>query len=87
MMILFVGIVLGYLALVLAYLLPVSGMKQHVRESQAMLEEEGIQPVLIEGYMTTRLDNYSDGLILNSAIYDEGESVWKKAAATILRWG
>lgn len=76
-----IGILLGYLALVLVYMMPTEVMEQHVRESQNMLEEEGISPILIEGYITTRLDNYSDGLFLNSAIYDGTESVWEKAAA------
>lgn len=79
--ILFLGIVLGYLALVMVYMLPTSRMEQHVKESQEMFENEGISFNLIEGYATTKLDNYSDGLILNSAIYNGEESVWKKAAA------
>jgi len=81
LLILLSGIVLGYLALVLVYILPIEPMKKHIRESQSLLEAEGIQPVLVEGYTTTRLDNYSEGLFLNSAIYDGKESVWEKAAA------
>ncbi|MDD6201935.1 MAG: hypothetical protein PUB13_03205, partial [Lachnospiraceae bacterium] len=81
MMILVSGVVAGYLALALVYALPTDGMERHVQESYDMIKEEGISPRLIKGYESTRLDNYSDGLILNSAIYDGDESVWEKAAA------
>lgn len=75
------GVIIGYLALVFVYLLPPDVMEQHVKESYDMIREEGISPILINGYETTRLDNYSDGLILNNAIYDGQETVWEKAAA------
>lgn len=81
LIILVAGVALGYLALVLVYLLPTDVMEQNVRESKEMFAAEEISPLLIDGYDTTRLDNYSDGLILNSAIYNGKESVFEKAAA------
>ena len=75
------GIIACYIALVLVYLLPTDIMEQHVMESRDLIEAEGISPFLLDGYPSTRLDNYSDGLILNSAIYSGDESVWEKAAA------
>lgn len=80
-LILVAGILFGYLALVMVYMIPTSRMEEHVKESRGILEEEGISNNLVDGYATTKLDNYSDALILNSAIYNGKESVWEKAAA------
>lgn len=75
------GIILGFCLLIFAFLLPVSPMKEHVLETKEVLEQEGISPMLNGNYSTMRLDNYSDGLLLNSAIYNGEENTLNKAAA------
>lgn len=74
-------ILAGYLLLVLAYLLPVDLMEKNMIRSIGRLRQEGISNNLIEGYDTTRLDNYTEALTFNSAIYPGKESVFLKAAA------
>ena len=78
---LFCGVIVGFLLLVLSFLLPTSRMTENVEASCKQLMKEGISPNVLENYETTRLDNYSDGLILNSAIYNGKESVVEKASA------
>ena len=74
-------VLVGFILLAVVYLLPVASMRANVEQSYDMLEKEGISSDMIKGYDSTRLDNYSDGLILNSAIYEGNESVLNKAAA------
>ncbi len=76
-----IAAIAGYLALVIVYLLPIGPQREHVGRSVDMLKKEGISWNVVDGYDSTRLDNYTEGLTLNSAIYDEGESPFEKAAA------
>ena len=78
---LIISVLVGFILLAVVYLLPVASMRANVEQSYDMLEKEGISSDMIKGYDSTRLDNYSDGLILNSAIYEGNESVLNKAAA------
>lgn len=64
----------GYLLLVAVFALPISSMQQHVTDSLSTLQSEGDYPQLVQGYTGTQLDNYTDCLMLNQAIYDGEES-------------
>ena len=75
-----IGAIAGYALLVAVYALPVQCMDEHVKRIINRYEIEGINPFIIEGNMTTRLDNYTDGLMLNGAVYDGEESAVVKAA-------
>lgn len=80
------GIMAGTVLLVFVYLLPVTQMKEHVFESVSIFEEEGRLPQLIPGdkYTFTCLDNYTDAIMLNSAIF-EGEGSAVEQAMKIYR--
>lgn len=74
------GILAGAVLMIMVYLLPAGPMKEHVFESTYIFEEEGRLPQLIPGdrYTFTCLDNYTDAIMLNSAVYDgEGTAVEK----------
>lgn len=81
-----IGIITGVALLVFVYLLPVTPMKEHVFESVSIFEEEGRLPQLIPGekYTSTCLDNYTDAIMLNSAIF-EGEGSAVKQAMKVYR--
>lgn len=72
---------IGYIALILVYMLPVSTMKAHVRDDIALFEKEGSYPQLVEGYKSTQLDNFTDIIMIMNAIYDGDESAIHKAIA------
>lgn len=62
-------LVLGLLLLMAVYMLPVGRMKSHVADSDELFNYEGIYPQIIQGYKTTQLDNYTDGLMYATAIH------------------
>ena len=75
------SVIVGFFLLVVAYTLPVAPMRENVDQSYETLQKEGISSDMIKGYDSTRLDNYTDGLMLDSAIYEGNESSFEKAAA------
>lgn len=73
------GIVAGTLGLFLVYLLPVQYMQENMRESLPGVMSEGENPFLIEGYKGSSLDNYTDAIMLGSAVYESDMPFWQKA--------
>ena len=62
------------------YLLPVEPMEKNMQKCTDVIKNEGKYPLLIEGYKSTRLDNFTDALMLLTAIYeDEEKGVVEKA--------
>lgn len=83
LIILIFGIILGFLLLIAVYALPVDRMEVRVLESVPTLDtasggEERLEPVLA-GYKTTILDNFTDAILLSTAIYRSDESLIKQA--------
>lgn len=66
--ILAVCIITGYTLLTLVYCIPVRQMSKNVYRSCEVFKNEGVSPILVNGYINTRLDNYTDGLMINNAI-------------------
>lgn len=66
--IIFVSWILAFILLILAYMLPVGPMYQHVKESLMTFEDEGKSPTLISDLKSTYLDTYTDMTMLNMAI-------------------
>ena len=62
--ILFVGIIGGILLLLLVNALPTGQMQKHISESTSVMEAEGDYPMLINGYISSRLDNFTDSIML-----------------------
>jgi len=65
LIILLVGIVLGFLALCAVHLLPVERMHKNVLYSKDVINSYA---EVISGYPSTTLDNYTDSIMLNEAI-------------------
>lgn len=74
------GVVAGFILLTISYAIPVGRISDNMEQIIERYREEGINPYVVEGNMATRLDNYTDGLMLNGAIYDGDESPVVKAA-------
>ena len=62
--ILAVGGCVGFVLLLLAYMLPVERMLDHARASIEIFEDLGLQPQIIKGYETTTIDTYTDAWML-----------------------
>jgi hypothetical protein len=74
--------IIGIGLLCLVYALPTKYMEINVGNSIEMLEEQGSSYELINGITSTRLDNYTDSIMLNTAIYnDEQSSTLEKAVS------
>lgn len=73
------GVLVGFLLIIFVYLLPTAPMKTNLQKSAKELETEGEWPILISGYSSTVLDNYTESIMLSIAIYDNEQSVWVKA--------
>ena len=82
-MLLITGGIAGLLLLRLVYMLPVKPMEDNAKRSLAVLLREGPSYEMIPGISATRLDNYTDALMINTALYDGKESAWKKAVAAL----
>lgn len=74
---LIMGIAGGTGLLCIVFLIPVDSIQEHVRESMAMILEEGENPFLIEGYKGSSLDNYTDCLMLANASYASEQPFYK----------
>lgn len=79
LLILMTSIVGGTLLLVIIYLLPTDRMEYNALEVADTFEVEGTYPRSITRYPNTQLDNYSDAIIINEAIYKGTDSVIDKA--------
>ncbi len=76
---LIIATIIGLLALVLVYSLPVNSMKGNVESSISVFYSEGTYPQVIDGYKMTQLDSNTDALMVLHAIYDGSESAIVKA--------
>ena len=70
----------GFAIMLFIYILPVEPMKANMQKCVDVLKNEGRYPLLIEGYKSTRLDNYTDAIMILTALYeDEEKSIAEKA--------
>ena len=58
-------------ALTAVFCIPAREMHMNVRKSLDTFREEGEYPRYISGYINTRLDNFADALMINTAIFSE----------------
>ena len=73
------SILLGAILLMAAYMLPTGRIQNHVAESVNILVGEGDYHEWQPGDTTSRSDNYTDCIMLNSAMYDGAEGIVEKA--------
>lgn len=74
-------ILMATVLLVAVYALPTGRIKENVAKSSQIFDKEEAYPELIPGYKFTRLDNFTDSIMLAIAMYDGEESTSEKAMA------
>lgn len=70
--------IVGTILLCLSYSIPISRIENNVKNSLNVFEKEG-QDFSLWGWCNSRLDNYTDSIMLNIAAYDGDETVLHKA--------
>lgn len=73
------GIAIGLVLLLGVFLLPTERIERNVEKSVPMLVRETKYLDLIDGYKITRLDNYTDSIMLYNAMYDGEEGIINKS--------
>ncbi len=73
------SIAIGFAALLAVYVIPTDNMEKHLSESVETFQREGSGPVSDIMGVETRLDNYTDALMLLSAAYSGDESIIDKS--------
>ena len=72
------AVLTGFVLLLLAYMLPVAPIEENVTKSADIFRREGTYPITDIMGVDTRLDNYTDALMLLSASYRGEESPLEK---------
>lgn len=70
--------IVGYFLLAGVYCLPTERMEKNIEESCDIFYEESDYPRLME-YNNSRLDNYTDGIMLLTASHPRNENIWNAA--------
>lgn len=73
------GIFLGAVLLVFSFCLPEEPMQNHLRESIPTLTKYLGTSEMIVGYQSSFDGSFTDGLMLQNAVYDEGHTLLEKA--------
>lgn len=79
------GAALGGLLLAAVFLIPVDRMQGHLRESVQLLEYEFDNNTVIFGYPFTLTGLFTDCIMLQSAVYENGEHSLAEAALGVYR--
>lgn len=77
MCILFCSICIGVLSLLCVFMLPTEKINMHITDSVDIFEDEQTYPILTK-WCTSKLDNFTDSLMILTAAYDGEESVLEK---------
>lgn len=78
LVIIFISSIIGMLALIATFAIPVNSINQNARESAFYFQDEGAYPRPF--FWSNRiLDNYTDALMLSSAAYEGDESIIDKS--------
>lgn len=78
-LIVLLGIIAGFVLIVLTYLLPTNKIKENVEESIYTFYKEKVYYAVIDRYPGTQLDNYTDAIMLSNAMYDGNQGLIDKA--------
>lgn len=79
LVLLFVGGMIGLLALRLVYFIPVEEMKEHVYQSLPVLEREFDDSLVIPGNEATLTGTFTDCLMIENTIYESKDySIWQQ---------
>ena len=77
---------LGTVLLVLACSIPQEALETHVRDAVDILLDEGTYPSIFSGTSGTKLDNFTDGLMINTAYTSTGNALYDALQATQTRF-
>lgn len=75
MLALILGLAGATLLMLLINLLPTDGMKKHITESVKVMEREGDYHEVLPGVISSRLDNFTDSIMLVSSAHREDASL------------
>lgn len=78
LIILCISIMLGILLLALVYAIPVEAMEKQANISGFLLAMEGSYPVFYESMLATKIDNWVNVLMINTAVYDGPQGFLEK---------
>ena len=78
--IIFISIIVGYLLLVGVYCIPTQEIDKNLKESLKILDNEGSYPEKISGYYDSRLDNWTDSIMLLTAVHENDSPAYVSAA-------
>jgi len=70
---------IGYVLLVIVYLIPLDSIKENLRNSYQLLETEGAWRKLVDGHEDTLLDNWTDSTILIETGYEYSQPAYQAA--------
>jgi len=79
------SIILGVVLLMAVYMIPNKRMVGHVRESTELLQQEFADSNIITGYQFTLTGLFTDSIIIQNAIYNEGEHSLLERALNVYR--
>lgn len=77
--ILIISIVVGTILMIGVYLLPTGPMLKHMQESIRIYEAEGIEESWARGHGSAQIDNFTNSIMLRTAIYPGSGNVIKDA--------
>ena len=63
------GLIIGILLMIGVYLIPTGRIVDNVEKSKEILKEEGHYNYIVSVDKTTMIDNYTDSIMLNEAMY------------------
>ncbi len=75
------AILTGFLLLFLVFCIPAGRLLLGCANSISVFQQEGTYPLVMAGYPNSQLDNYTDGSMLNNAIYSGVESPINQAVS------
>lgn len=75
----FSGIAVGIVLIIVSFCLPEEPMQDHLRESIPTLTKYLGSSEMIVGYQSSFDGSFTDGIMLQNAVYDEGHTILEKA--------
>ncbi|SCW59718.1 hypothetical protein SAMN02910456_02074 [Ruminococcaceae bacterium YRB3002] len=76
---LMLSVMVGFALISAVYLLPVDSIRTHVEASSSVYDKEGLTRLYIPWLTSTRMDNYTDAIMLSEAAYHGDEPVISQA--------
>lgn len=62
------GVLIGTLLMIAVYAIPAESVRENVRASVRTLADEGLRYEVIDGYHASRLDDFTDAIMLGNAV-------------------